>query len=250
MTEEQGTGLAMLLATQHAHHLLFVKSGIMKRAMDDLRWLKTDDVNKEEIRESELLTKELIRLELIANTVHYAEVFAASLLAMTKFKQFHKFLLEYSPTEIIEFYKGIPKESISYMSTLLQYPPLHKISPSPDKDELLQSLNEVHDEIQRVARFYLDWHEVYNSYKHGLRIAFGKPNPSEDYTVIAYPISTKKLDTLRMHITDEEVGTCISLCEFMWKILNNAESNFVQLVLEKKEGTSFTLEIFRRTSSD
>lgn len=36
MTKEGETGLALLLATQHAHHLLFVKSRIMKRAMDDL----------------------------------------------------------------------------------------------------------------------------------------------------------------------------------------------------------------------
>ena len=204
-------------------------------------------MDKEEIKEVELLTKELIRLELIANTVHYAEVFAASLLAMMKFKQFHKFLLEYSPTEIIEFYKQIKEKPMDYVAKLFEYPPLDKTVPSSGKDELIESLKEMHDEINNVGRFYLNWHEVYNAYKHGLRIAFGKPNPSEEFTIIAYPISTKQLDTMRMHLTEDETEKCISLCEFMWKILNNTESNFTQLVLEKKENSDFTTKIFHRT---
>ena len=250
MIKSGESGLALLLAMQHAHHLLYIKSGIMKRAMNDLSWLqKIESDDKEFEKESELLTKELIRLELIANTVHYAEVFAASLLAMKRFKRFHKFLLEYKPREIIEFYKQIPNKSIDYVTSLLQYPPLHRAKPLSIKDELLESLNEMHDEIKTIAHFYLNWHEVYNAYKHGLRIAVSKPNPSEDFTVLAYPFSTEQLDTMKIHRTDEEVEKCISLCEFMWKILNNAESNFIQIaLLQKNTNSEFTTEIFRRVN--
>ena len=245
MTKKGEKGLAMLLTTQHAHHLLFMKSHIMNRAMDDLSWMKkSDEVDKEDLRESELLTKEFIRLELVANTVHYAEVFAASLLAMKKYTRLHKFLLEYQPREIIDFYKQIPKKPISYVTKLLQYPAFHQMLPSPTKDELHLSIKEIHKEFKNLAKFYLVWHDMYNSYKHGLRIVVGKPNPYEDFTVLAYPFSVDKLDTMRMHRTDEEVEKCLRLCEFMWKILNNTESNFLQSILEKKGYSDFTTEIF------
>jgi hypothetical protein len=245
MSKKGELGVASLLAYQHAHHLLFMKSKIMKHAMDDFSWMpEHEDIDAESYKEVELLTKELIRLELIANTVHYAEVFAASLLAMKKFKQFHKFLLEYKPREIIEFYKETPMMKIEYVNDLLQYPELSKIQSSDVKDELIKSVNEMHKEINNIARFYLDWHEVYNAYKHGLRIAAGQPNPSEDFTFLAYPFSAERLDQMKIHSTDKEIEKCLRFCSFMWNLLNNVESNFQRFVLEKKNDPHYDLTIF------
>lgn len=52
MPKKGEIGLALLLTMQHGHHLFFVKSRIMKRAMDYLSLLpKSKHIDKEDDRE-------------------------------------------------------------------------------------------------------------------------------------------------------------------------------------------------------
>lgn len=162
-----------MLSMQHGHYLLFMKSLMLKSAMDDFSlWLKIPV----EDPETNLIWKELIRVEMLATTVHYAEVFAASLIGMKRYKRFHKFLLDYRPSEIIEFYKRIPERRTNYLIRLLQYPPLHQVSDPKWKNELAHSAKDVHFDLKRLAKFYFKWHDFYNTYKQGLRLFAGKPN--------------------------------------------------------------------------
>ncbi len=122
----------------------------MKAALDyPNKWMKTPLEDKE----AELLTKEAIRIEIIATTIHYAEVFAATLLAMRKYKRFHKFLIDYKVWEIEKFYGEITQRNKSYVTGLLQYPQLHKIQPETTRKYFNQSAKDAHKELKALAKF-------------------------------------------------------------------------------------------------
>ncbi len=67
--------------------------------------------------------------EVVFFDIHYAEVFAANLLAMKRMKKtYHRTLLDYRTKEIIDFYKEIKYKPLSYIAKLLGYPPLCRVN--------------------------------------------------------------------------------------------------------------------------
>lgn len=237
MPHKTETALSLLLTMQPRHGLLFIKSGIIKKALDNPSLFskgKLDD------KEQELLVKELLRIELIATTIHYAETFAATLLAMKKYKRFHKFLLEYNIKEIRDFYADIAKRRPSYITKLLQYPQPYQIQSKEIKEEIRKSISDAHKELKILSKFYFRWIDFYNSYKHGFRVFASKPNPNENFTLTCYP-TKEKLNSFQIAYTKNEIRRTLDLCEFMFKFLSNAESTFSQRVLEKKKQFETTL---------
>ncbi len=232
-------GAAAILAMEHGHYLLFIKSIIMRKAMNDLKsWLDTPPQDLE----SELIFKELIKIEIIATTVHYAEVFAATLLGMRRYRRFHKYLQEYSQPQITNFYKRIASRKLPYIMKLLQYPPLEQIRPEASRQQFIDSATLIHGKLKELAQFYLKWHEFYNTYKHGMRLFAGKPNPYEDFTVIGYLLKKQPLDSITVVRADDEVEKARILCQFMFGILHNSESVYVHGKLLKEK--QFQTRIF------
>lgn len=239
MPKKGELGAAAFLAMQHGHHLLFLKSIIMRKAMNDLKlWLDTPP----EDLETELLFKELIKIEIISTTVHYAEVFAATQLGMLKYRRFHKYLQEYSLSQITNFYKRIASRKLPYIMKLLQYPPIDKVNPEEFRQELTDSALLVHNKLKELAQFYLKWREFYNTYKHGMRLIAGKPNPEENFTVIGYLLKNQPLDQITVITADDEPEKCWVLCQFMFNVLQNSESVFAHRTLLKEE--KFDMRIY------
>lgn len=238
MPHKTETALSLLLTMQPRHGLLFIKSKIIKKALDNPELFSREKLND---KEQELLVKELLRIELIATTVHYAETFAATLLAMRKYKRFHKFLLEYNIKEIRDFYTNIDKRRPSYITKLLQYPQPYQIQPKEFRKEIKKSVSDAHKELKILSKFYFKWIDFYNSYKHGFRVFASKPNPNEDFTLTCYP-TKEKLNSFQIAHTKNEIRKILDLCEFMFKFLSNAESTFSQRVLEEK--TQFQTTLF------
>lgn len=210
----------------------------MKAALDDTNHLLKEPIHE---KEHELVLKELIRIEIIATTLHYAEVFAATLLAMRRYRRFHKFLSEYEIPEIIDFYTQIPRRRLTYFLSLLQYPTLRQVQQEELRTELIESARDIQTELKSLARFYLEWRDFYNAYKHGLRLFAGKPNPDEDFTTVSYLNKNERLDTVVLRLTEEEANIALELCEFMVKILSNAESVFGHYTLMKERKFKFTI---------
>src|SRR5438132_1209396 len=146
MTKKGEKGLAIVMSLLHGHYLLFIKSRIMKAALDDPNHLLKSLIEE---KEHELVLKELIRIEIIATAIHYAEVFAASLIAMRRYKRFHKFLLDYEIPEIIDFYKNITGRRLTYILNLLQYPKLNLIQDKKLRSEVIASAHDVKSELKR-----------------------------------------------------------------------------------------------------
>lgn len=244
MPHKTESALSMVLTMQPRHILLFMKSKMIKKFLDNPNLFREKPMDD---KEAEVLEKELLRIELIATTVHYAETFASTLLAMRKYKRFHKFLLEYKTFEIRDFYEKIPKRRLSYIAKLLQYPQLHQIQPSEWRKSFEESIKDARDELKLLSEFYLNWLDFYNSYKHGFRVFASKPNPYEDDLTMSCFLDKKKLNAMNIRITSDSVDKAVSLCEFMCKFLTNAESMFSQRVLEKKE--RFEIEIFTKNKA-
>jgi len=238
MARKAESTMAMLMAMQPSHHLLYVKSRIMKKTLDNPELFQKKTIDDKEL---DLLTKELVRIEIIATAVHYAEVFASKLIAMKRYKWFHKFLLEYKPSEIIKFYKDISKRRNNYVANLLQYPQVSLVQPEDSKKEIKESVQQIHSEINKLAKFYLKWHDFYNSYKHGFRVFASKPNPDDDFTLAGYITDPKSLNSFRIQMTSEHVEEALDYCEFMFRILSNAEDVFVQRKIEKKDKMKMTI---------
>ncbi|MDE1812750.1 MAG: hypothetical protein KGH85_07790 [Thaumarchaeota archaeon] len=212
----------------------------MKQALEDLSlWQKEPFEDKE----SELLVKELLRIELIANTIHYAETFASVLLAMQRYKRFHKFLLKYQVAEIKEFYQNIPKRRSSYIAKILQYPQMYQVKSPELRNDFKKSIEDAHDELKILGEFYLNWLDFYNSYKHGFRVFASKPNPDDDFTVSCI-LDKEKLNAFKIEMTTDSIDKSFSLCEFMFKFLSNVESTFSQRVLQKKD--QFEMQLFTK----
>ena len=245
MPHKTETALSLILTMQPRHILLFMKSRMFKQALDNPNLFRKKPMDD---KEAELLEKELLRIELIATTVHFAETFASTLLAMRKYKRFHKFLLEYKTFEIKDFYEKIPKRRLNYIAKLLQYPQLHQVQSSELRKDFEKSIKDARDELKLLSEFYLNWLDFYNSYKHGFRVFASKPNPEvdDDFTMSCF-LDKEKLNTVNIRITTEWVDKAFSLCEFMFKFLSNAESIFSQRVLEKKE--KFEMKIFTKNKT-
>lgn len=223
-------GAAAVLAAEHGHYLLYIKCLILKSALKNSEWW----LGKPLRGKDKLVTNELIRIEIIATTVHYAETFAATLLAMRKYKRFHKFLLEYKPPEINEFYSTIASKRPSYVIKLLQYPSLRRVG-EKEQTILKESAGNVHSELKKLAEFYFQWHDFYNTYKHGMRLLAGKPNPKQNFTVLGYFHGTDNLNSLILHETKKEVRKALHLCGFMFHVLSSAESVFFHDTIMKEE---------------
>ena len=152
MPSKSENTMAMVMAIQQSHHLLYIKSRIMKKVLDDPDSFMTTSI---EDKEQDLLIKGLIEIEIIATTIHYAEVFASRLIAMKKYKRMQKYLLEYKVSNVKEFYKNVKKRPSNYIASLLQYHPVHHLN-QEIKEEFKASIRDIHSELNKLSDFYLN----------------------------------------------------------------------------------------------
>lgn len=228
------------------HQLLFMKSKILKKELEKLQKKKTKS-NVDEMANHQF--QELIRIEILTNTVHYAEIFASILLGMSKYKAFHKFLLDYNVNEIIDFYTNIPKRKPQYIAKILQYPYPNKYVDKRLHADLNSTINDARKELKELAKFYLSFRVFYNSYKHGFRLLTTWPEDDFKSILTWYFHESDKLNSGKAIRTIDHVDSALSLCEFIFRFLENAEDHFSQRHMQKKN--ELTINLWRkRTSSN
>ncbi len=234
----KNNALGFIYLNSYNYHLLWMKFKIMQKELKKLQKTKSKIYSN---REFNNLSQELIRIELICNTVHYAEVFASVLLAMKKYKQISKYLLEYQISDIKQFYKDLPKRKPQYIAKLLQYPYPNKFVDKILRKDLKLTISQAHEELTKLSKFYLTWQEFYNSYKHGFRTFSSWPDEKSNDTMTGYFSEKGKLDSFKFVIPQNHMDDVDDLCNFMFHFLDNAQNMFSQRVLEKKREFSMTL---------
>ena len=213
------------------HQLLFIKSIRLKKELEKLQKKKIKS-NTDEMANHQL--QEITRIEILTNTVHYAEIFASILIGMNKYKTFHKFLLDYNVNEIINFYTKLPKRKPQYIAKILQYPYPNKYVDKRLHIDLNQTINDARKELKELARFYLSFRVFYNSYKHGFRLLTMWPDDDVKSISTWYFYDSKKLNSGRNIQTKNYVDSALSLCSFIFRFLDNAQDLFSQRVMQKK----------------
>ena len=234
----KNTALGYFYLNSYNHHLLWMKHQIMSKELKRLQKLKPKTYSD---RESNNLLQELIRIELVCNAVHYAEVFASVLLAMKKHKQVAKYLLEYKISEIKQFYNDLPKRKPQYIAKILQYPYPNKYVDKSLHKDLRLTLSHAHSELKTLSKFYLMWQKFYNSYKHGFRTFSTWPDEKSNDTMTGYFAEKGRMDSFKVVVPQKHMKDVSDLCSFMFRFLDNAQKIFSQKVLEQKKEFSMTL---------
>lgn len=225
--------VAHILSMFQGHAWLHFKVKMLERVLQDFDSFFTE-IGVENEKSS--LIHEMIRLEIIVTTVHYAEVVAANLLAFkTKHKRYHKKLLSYSVSAVNDFYKKIKQRQISYIADLLGYPPLHQISDVKAREQLERSCKKVREMLSEVADHYNKYRLLYNAYKHGFRIGVAKSAPpdAEPYPFILYLPQRGEFDTVTLARTSLQKE--IAMSDFMFSVLESVTQTFTQRVLKGEE---------------
>lgn len=233
-------GVAKILTMFQGYPWLVMKVGILKKVLSEEDFLKIGDEYEKEDR----LLRNMIKLEILVSTVHFAEVFAANLLSLSTYeKAYHKKLLEYNTGEIKDFYSNISSRSINYVARLLCYPELEQIDDSNILSEVTESCSLVKDFINEIGGYYLSNLDIYNAYKHGFRIGLAEAineNDSNSFMQLIYPISKDNLAevVIRHELNIEKEN---SYCIKMYKILNSAINTFSERIIDEKNEFSTTL---------
>lgn len=126
--------------------------------------------------EERLLLEQYLSIDIICETVSYAELLGAYLLAFLKKDPIiQKTLLNYQIPDIISLFETMRNKNIEEIANMIGYPSLSDFGPSMGKqkefiDDFKQSLINVKHELEKIAEFYLAHREFYNDYKHGFRL--------------------------------------------------------------------------------
>lgn len=234
-----------------SHPWLYFKVKMLQRALENFSsWFPEI---KGEDNEEPRLAYQMIMLEIFVTTLHYAEVSAANLLAFRrKRKRFHKTLLDYVGSDIIDFYKKIKHRRLSYIANLLGYPPLFKLDSKEGRETLKRSCKYVRQRLSEIGDMYLRYNSLYNSYKHGLRVCTAESFDPEDSTshafaFVAWPPLKEKLDTI-MLMRFEKPEKEIEMCKFMLSVLNAVTETYEKRILKNEK--SFTVVAFDKKSPE
>jgi len=196
-----------------------------------------------------LYFKEGVKLDIICSTVHLCEIFAIYLINFRERKEnFVEKLLNYKISEVKDFYRGIGKRNINYITSCFLWPPFSSIENSFRKKEMLTSSQLLKAELKRIAKFYRANVDIYNSYKHGLRAFPFVSTDAEGNLFGCIANFTDKNDCRKIKIGVFQTKECIEICNFINEVLNGLFESYEQLS-KNKDAYTVTIWSKRQQSS-
>ncbi len=209
--------------------------------------------NKEPLSEEDkLLFDQFISVEIICETVSYAELLGAYLLAFSKRDPvIQKTLLEYKVDEVVNLFQNLETLDGEQIAKIIGYPSLGELSSynviQEVAGDLEQSLANIKNELIKIGNFYLENRTFYNDYKHGLRIFPGTSSPpdSETFGVVIQigkgPVANKVI--LRNQETlNKTVNKAVYVSKRIAQILEVLLRVFRERFIENKN--SFSINLF------
>jgi len=186
--------------------------------------------------------KSLLDLEMVINAVHYAETLGSYLLAFEKHgKAVQRAFMNYKIDDVKDFYEKIPNRSISYIAKILSYPHPYMVTSMKGKRIVRTSCVEGKRKLISIAKYYYENLDLYNSYKHGLRIgAFlsRDPDSKKSYPIIGCLLRDKSFYPARIKMARLDAKKAKEITREAYAILSLSISNYKNMVLDKK--TDFT----------
>ncbi len=238
MSYQGNVASAFIMANGQALYWPYIKLKILEKAYLDPTTTvdhKVDDPNLFNI------IKGSIKLECMITTVMYAETLASNLIARKNSKLFHEELFKYDVEKIIDFYNNVQKFDVSYLGRLLQYPPIEDLE-EDIKNKCIKSCLSFKDKLLKISDYYLKQRELYNSYKHGLRVMINE-SPSDDgesSIIISYFPDSKNLSKMVL-FTERDIKEELKLCSYIVHILIAINETHEEKTLSEKREFGITV---------
>lgn len=189
--------------------------------------------------ENKLEMGHVLKMEIIAKFCHFAENLGALIISFndsySNAQEEHIGLFNtlgnYQPSEVIDLYEKIETQDMDYIAKFVGYPPL-EIQDDYTRKILENSCFIVKEKITQIARSYLDLRILYNAYKHGYRIVFGKDQNSNSSFVFL-----DKHNKQKMMILDDSKFDEIKLSiKYVRNLMSSILKNHVAREDFEKEG--------------
>ena len=230
MPRRSVTAPASLLLNNEAGSWLMIKMELLKNLAvntgDFASKVFEDKVDKHQLKK----IQGLAAMEMVISTVHYAEVLASYLIGFRQGKTIQRKLLSYKADEIKYFYSNINKKSLAYIAKLFSYPQATQTDSKKLKRFINTSCRRTKKDLVEVGKYYLENLELYNSYKHGFRIAYLQPGEVSDYGkgvgVIAHLNHDKNFYPASFTVQAISWRKPLKISKIIYGILHTARNNF------------------------
>jgi len=117
------------------------------------------------------MVRALIDLEIIVTALHQAETLGSYLITFHKQgKAIQRSLFSYRTGDVKTFYEKIGKRQLKYIAKLFSHPALPQVQPPGVRTRLKTSYRKARRDLDMIGRYYLTQLDLYNSYKHGMRV--------------------------------------------------------------------------------
>jgi len=133
----------------------------------------------------------MLKVQALTKFCHIAESLGATALAFktsyddasTEIVGLYKTISNYEVKQIKNFYNEIKDREDDYIAKIFGHPPL-SVQEKQTKDLLELSCRNVRDDFNNIGNLYLELEPMYNAYKHGYRLLFGKDDKDGSDTVV------------------------------------------------------------------
>jgi hypothetical protein len=229
---------AFALLKNNIFHLPVLKIDGLKFALDNFDITYKNTFNTKLPKEEKESFKEAIKLEIVVTTVHFAEILGSYLLAFSKGrKALQRALFSYKVGDVNNFYDTIALRKNPYIAKLFSYPQQHQIQSPEMRQKFKESCERIKNDLVEIGKFYKDNHDLYNSYKHGLRmscLSVGDEDPTKRYPVISYLIPDKAFYQAKTCITRIDYKQAENVTLKITALLSNSANFYLERIVERK----------------
>ena len=237
MSRRDVTVAATALLKQGIFHWPSLKTDSLLFSYNNIDSVFKDTIKGKITKEEEKEIQTLIKLEIVLTTIHCAEILASYLLAFEKQgKTIQRTLFKYQVKEVKDFYGSIKKQRMSYIAKIFSYPQPYRVKGQEAKDLIKKSCAKIKKILIEIAEYYNTNTDLYNSYKHGMRISsfMSGENPEESHGIIGYLTPHRTFYPAKVTFTRIDHKKAVELTRTMTNLLLNSKNNFSNKILDNK----------------
>jgi len=186
-----------------------------------------DKINR---REKEIIRAQ-IKMEIVVTAVHCAEILASYLLAFEKQgKAIQRSLFKYQVSDVNKFYSSIRRKGVPYIAKIFSYPQPSQVEDQNIKRKIRRACDKIKKELADIGKYYSQNLDMYNSYKHGMRIsAFSseEENSKDYHGIIGYLTPDKSFYPAKVTLIRIDHKKAVKLSLKMTSLLLNCTQNYL-----------------------
>jgi hypothetical protein len=154
-------------------------------------------------------------------------------------------LTEYHVGDVVNFYHDISEQRLEQVATFLGYPFLNWQRSGPLKFLELSCRN-VKEDLAQIGALYSDLRLLYDAYKHGYRVAFGKRDSTGDDIIVYADVNKKQKVLFLDKFLKESIHEKSALCYHILNVIFKSHRERVRLEASGTRHGAFIVTLYRR----